>query len=244
MLQYAKPLLTAIVVFILVVLYSRFGPGLPVNVVSTQKTDLFSVSGEGKVTAIPDTAKVMVGATIERPNLKAAQEEANNAINRITAELVKIGIPKEDIKTVNYSINPTYDYTSSPPRSTGFTITINQEIVIKKLELTSQVIDTATSLGGNLVGGLEFTVNPQKKKELETEARKLAIEDAKEKAGQMADAAGISLGKVINIQETPSEFPRPVPLRAIPEGGEGGETQVQPGTSEIVSNITLTFETR
>lgn len=226
------------------VLYSRFGPGLPVNVISTQKTDLFTVNGEGKVTAIPDTARVMIGISIDRPNLKTAQEEANRITNTITDQLIKLGIDKKDIKTTNYSINPSYDYTSSPPRSSGFTINITQEITVKNLDLVNQAIDITTANGANIVGGLYFTVNDEKQKELEGEARTLAIKDAKEKAVQMADAAGITLGRVINIQEVPSDFPRPVPLRAVPEGGAGGETQVQPGTSEITSQIILTFETR
>ncbi|MBI4057797.1 SIMPL domain-containing protein, partial [Candidatus Microgenomates bacterium] len=104
-----RPLVTIAFIFLLTFLYARFGTGIPVNVISTQKTDLFTVNGTGEVTVIPDTAKVTIGITIDRPSLKSAQEEANRIINAITDQLVKIAIDKKDIKTTNYSINPSYD---------------------------------------------------------------------------------------------------------------------------------------
>lgn len=240
--SFLRPIVIVIVILLAVFAYARFGPGLPINVVSTQKLDLFSVSGEGKVTAIPDSAKVTVGITQSGQNLGEVQGQVNGVINKLTDDLVKLGIKRENIKTTNYNINPDYDYTSSPPTSRGFTVSASQEITVENLELLGQVIDTAVADGANIVGGVTFKVNEKKRKELMQEARKLAAQDAKEKANQLAEAAGITLGKVIDAQEQ-ENFGRPIPYALDAQAVERS-TQLEPGTSEIISTITLTFETR
>lgn len=239
-----QPIIIVLSIFVALALYSRFGPSIPFSMLFTQNGNLFTVSGEGKVTIIPDSAKINVGLTIDAQNIKTAHLAANQKINKLNDDLTKLGVKGENIKTTSYYITPDYDYSGTSTRAKGFTVSINQEVIVENLDLINQVIDTAVADGGNLVGGLSFDVNEKKRRELEDEARKIAITDAKNKAKSMASAAGVALGRVTNVAEAESFYPHPVPLIGLQTESTDQKTQVEPGTSEIVSHVTLTFETR
>ena len=63
-------------------------PGLPTNI---------TVDGEGKVTSVPNLATVSVGAVSEKTSVGAAQQENSQKINKLLAELKKLGIEDKDI---------------------------------------------------------------------------------------------------------------------------------------------------
>lgn len=232
--------------FVVLFLYTKFLGGIPFSVtsVTTTKADIFTVQGQGKVTSVPNLAQINLGITVTRPTVLSAQDEANRIINKITQDLKNLGIEEKNIRTVNYNVNPEYDYSGPRQRVTGYRVTASVEVKTKKLEKINEAVDVAAAAGANLVGGLGFTFDEEKQKELASQARKKAVEEAKEKAKDLASAAGIKLGRIVNVQEQ-ATFPweRPIPLaleRAAPPEG----TQVQPGESEVAVTITLSYEIR
>ena len=233
--------------FLLAALYFRFVGPIPISMTSivTTKTDLFTVQGEGKVTAVPDMATVNLGITVSRASVKEAQNEANRVMNKITEEIKKLGVQEKDIKTTSYNLNPNYDWSGGKQRITGYQITINLKVKVRDFDKINQVIDSATTNGANLVGGLQFSVDEPKLKELQAKAREEAIKEAKEKAEEIAKAGGMNLGKIVNIQEniiTPWE-PRPLMLEKA-AGGAGEPTQIEPGEQEIKISVTLSYEVK
>ena len=238
---------SVVVIGTAIYLLMRFGPGIPVSSVVTQKQEMFSVSGEGKVTAVPDTGIVSLGITINRPTVKAAQTEVNTKINSITNELKNSGIDPKDIKTENYSVYPEYDYLQGPGRISGYRVTTDIKVTVRQLEKLNEVIDKATAAGANTVSGIQLTVEENRQKELVHQAREEAVKEAKTKAESLASAAGITLGKIINVQENVPGAPVPFMMldSAAKEGrGGGSATDIQPGSTDIYSTVTLFYETR
>lgn len=233
-------------VFILAFLFLKFTPSLPISSVVTQKQDQFTVTGEGKVTVVPDTGIVSVGVNLTRTTVKSAQSEVNGIINKIIAELQKLNIESKDIKTENYSVYPEYDYTAGTPRVTGYRVSADLRITVRELDKLNQVIDSATSAGANTIGGITLTVDDKRAEDLRQQAREEAVKQAKSKAVSLSSAAGISLGKIINIQESSPVTPGPLLMAAdkVGRGGGGESTEIQPGSTDITSTITLTYETR
>lgn len=79
----------------------------------------------------------------------------------------------------------------------------------------------------------------------ENEAREKAVADAKKKAETAAKIAGFKLGRIINYSEGTADFPRPIPLRAIGTTEMASDiTQVEPGSTEIIITVTLSYEIR
>jgi uncharacterized protein YggE len=243
-----------IVFFITLFVYTKLAGPIPffINSVNTTKTDLFSASGEGKVTAVPDQATVDAGVTAQSATITDGQNKVNKVTNKIITDLKKLGLSDKDIKTTNYSVNPNYSNEVVPMAGpmmaggqqtiTGYTVTQNLEIKVKPIDKANKVVDTATADGANLVGGVNFTFSDSLSQSLEQQAVKLAVDEAKIKAQTLANAAGVSLGKIINVVES-SNQPRPLMAAGITDKtGQSAPTDITPGENSLTVGVTIYYE--
>ncbi len=264
--EFKTPIVIITLLFAAFFIYTKFVGPIPfyINSVSTTKTDLFTSNGEGSASAIPDTASVSLGITKQSTTVSDAQNKTNTATKKIIDNIKKLGIAEKDIKTTNYSVNPNYGSNIRPLQSNGaeiapmmypirddgnniigYTVTQNLEIKVKPIDKVNEVIDASTKSGANLVGGVNFTFSDGLRKSLENKARKEAVDNAKAKAKSLAGAAGVRLGKVVNVIEN-SNFPYyPMALKA--EAGQSGDqpapSNVTPGENEVIINVIIYYET-
>lgn len=215
----------------------------PLHVSTSVTTSELSVVGEGKVDVTPDTAHVNVGIQVSNtPTAEGAQEQISTINNKIIDAMSSLGIKKEDIKTSNYSVFP--GYSNDGRTISGYNGNATISIKIKKTELVSQVVTSATNAGANEIHGVSFSIDdPSKFRE---QARTKAIEDAKEQAEKLAKNLGIRLGKVVNIVEYQPSSPIPFEAKsmALDAYGGGGGPSIEPGTQTVTSTVTLYFEKR
>lgn len=238
-------LLVVIVLGLFYLFTSIFGP-VPFSItsVTTTKTDLFTVEGTGEATGIPDTAMVNLGVSKQAATVKEAQDEVNKIANKITIDLTNAGVKVKNIKTTNYSVSPEYDYTNDKQRPKDFIVSQSMEIKLQPIELANKAIDLATVDRANAVGSVSFILEDAEQKKLETKARKEAIDNAKEKAEETAKLAGIRLGKIVNIIETPLD--RPLPMYSAmktADSNESAPTQLSPGENTVRISVTLSYQT-
>lgn len=237
-----------IIFFILLFVYSKFGPSLPISVLTQTKGEPMMVSDTGKVAVIPDIAKVSLGIEKQGQTLKQVQSEVNTTSKKLTDSLKKLGVKDNDIKTTNYSVNPEYDYQSQPFRINGYRVSTNYEVKILDFELVNDVLTAATDAGANVIGNISFEVNEETKTKLTQEAREKAVKLAKSKAEGLAKAAGITLGKIINVTESQGiDYPRPVMYSKEIATGAADSSQVAnvtPGETEISVTVNLSYEIR
>jgi uncharacterized protein YggE len=226
------------------------GPSLAVNQVTTNKMSTFDVTGETKIDTIPDQAEISLGITVNETTVKAAQDKANSVINTINEQLGQMGIEKADIKTQNYSLYPNMDYQpGSGQRITGYSVNANLVITVSDFAKVNQAIDMATAAGANQIGGITFSLSDEKLAETEEQARREAINNAQEKAKELASLAGMRLGKIVNVYESPNPtdmtYARPMAVDAMFKEGSGGgaPTNVEPGSTSYSYTVTLSYET-
>lgn len=238
------PFITILLIFLCFFVYTKLAGTIPffVNSVSTAKTDIFTVNGVGEASAVPNTANISLGISNTGTNIVSVQSQTNTIINKITQDLKNLGIEEKNIKTTNYSIYPNYNYAEGKQTVNGYTVAANITTKITPIEKLNQAIDLATKNGANTIGGISFTVNDNDLEKLKSKARKQAIAKAKEKAKSIANEAGISLGKIINVSES-GDFSRPIPMYATQDMKTTEATQIQPGENSITINITLSYET-
>lgn len=242
-LRFAAPLFWIFSFFLLLFAYTKLVGPLPFSVtsVTTQKTTAFDVTGEGKASAKPDIATITAGIQVQAQTVKAAQDQINNVINKVSAALKQVGIDSKDIQTSNYNISPTYDYTGATQKITGYSANTNLQIKVRNLDNVNSVIDTATANGANQISGLSFDIEDKTK--VEDEARQKAVDEAKKKAQEAAKIAGFKLGRIINYSENPQNQPRPIFMSAAAAKPVGGTpTQVETGSSEVTIDVTLSYE--
>lgn len=214
----------------------------------------FSVSGEGKIVAVPDVAELSFGVLTEGDkNLADLQRQNTKKMNRVIDFLKEERIDQKDIKTQYYDISPRYQYFSCPPvllgsevrpcppsEIIGYSISQNVLVKVRDLNKTGDILSGVVEMGANTVSGPNFTIDDPV--ELENQAREEAIKEAKEKAKSIAKAGKFKLGKLVSIQEG---FASPYyPLSLEGRGGVTSAPSIEPGSQEIVVNVTLIYEIR
>jgi hypothetical protein len=262
-------LVSVVVFFILLFVYSKFGPSLPISLLSQSKGEPLVVQGTGTVAVVPDIAKLTVGIEETGTSLKSTQNSVNQKSQRLTEALKNLGIADKDIKTLYYNIYPetesvpvpmaepaaksgeaaTLIYPQPPTgtsRITRYRVSTTYQVTIRDFDKVNDAITAATGVGANIVSGVNFDVNEETKNKKLTEAREEAVKDAKQKAQSLASAAGVSLGKLLNISE--SSYPRPYPMMTEGRGAADSSVTVkpdiQPGESEFTVTVVLSYDIR
>ncbi len=208
----------------------------------------FRVTAEGKVTAVPDIATLRAGVYTAAKQTAAEAVKANTKkMNQIIQALKEIGIEKKDIKTINYRLNPVYDWTDKTGRRLkGYEVRQELLIKIRDLDKIGQVIQTATAHGANQIGNINFTIDDQA--ELKAKAVGRAIEKAKAKARRLAKESGLKLGKVINVIEGQSYVPTLRAAKLYAEQAIGStendlsKPTIEAGQQEVKVNVTVVYE--
>lgn len=201
----------------------------------------FDVSGEGKVVVVPDQASISMGVQESGSSLGQVQESVNKKMAGLSKSLKELGIEEKDIKTTGYNYYPDYQYRNN------YTAYANVQVIVRELENVSPALDLITTLGLDNVTGPTFGLSDELMDKATKEARGIAIEKARAKAEELAGLAGMRLGRIVNIAE--GNMGVPVPMYARAEvamdkaGGPTTPTPVEAGSSEVVVNVTLSYET-
>src|SRR3989344_4367891 len=207
-------------------------------------TNTVSFSGEGKVVAKPDIAKVSLSIVTDALTSKAAQDENSKKSKTVTDYLKNQNIDDKDIKTTGYNIYPQYKYPQygGQPTITGYQVNQSLEIKVRNLDSVSNILDGVVTAKKNQVNGLIFEIDAPDP--LKAEARAKAIADAKKKANELQSQVGISLGKIVNFSENTSGYPIPIyyDTKGMGMGGGGGGPSVPTGENEISVNVSITYQ--
>lgn len=197
------------------ILSASAGPALATErPLAEQPVPVIRVSGEGIAAVKPDLAVVTLGVVREATTVR----EALDAHNTVTAELGEamraFKIRAEDMQTSNFQIQPKYVYPTpkdtgeqDPPRIVGYTVSSQLVVRIRDMAAIGEILDKAVTLGVNSDGGIMLT-NDDPSAAI-AKARAAAMKDAVNRAKTLAEAAGVTLGPVLEISES---FDRPMPV--------------------------------
>ena len=201
-----------------------------------------SVSGEGIIKVIPDEVKITV--SIENTSKEASDaKKANDIVADKVLKLIKSkGIDLKDFQTQRMNLYQNYDYnTKKKNYVANQTISIHLKDLSKYDNLMMDLVDT----GINGIQGVEFMSS--KIKDLEKQARKNALLDAKSKAEDYVSVlTGQKLGKVLLISDnSQTNYPQPVFRGAMKtmamESDSFSKETLAIGEIEILSTVSVTF---
>lgn len=203
---------------------------------------VITVTGTGKVRGTPDIAVVTAGFTVGGVDVGDVQQDANRKMNALVDAVKKEGTAAEDIRTIEFTTSPTYAYEQGKaPRITGYEVRQQIEIRIRDLKNVDAVLGAAGRAGATNIAGLQFTIDEPEA--LRAEARAKAIAEARGKATAIADALGVTLGRAVAFTESGGLPPiPPIPFAYEGRGGGGDYPKVEEGTSEIMADVTVTYE--
>ena len=220
------------------------------NFKSSVPKNTISMSAEGKVSSVPDLATVTLGVLTNSATAKQAQADNTKKVNSVIEFVKKQGVDAKDIVTTQLNVYPQYNYQNGNNNVVGYsadqTVSVKVHGVDQSTEKLDAIVGGATDAGANMIQGVNLSFeNPDS---LRQQARKLAIDKAKQQAQELADQAGLKLGKVVSISQNSSSTPYPIPYAMESAkgglGGGGAPTDIQTGSQDIVESITLIFEVR
>ena len=174
------------------------------------------VTGQGSAELAPDMAVLQLTVTREAETARAALDANSTAMAQVIKSLRGQGLAERDIQTSNFSIQPRYVYPpqqaqgeNQPPRIVGYTVRNGLSVRVRDLAKLGGIMDQSVTLGVNEGGNILFT-NDDPSGAIE-QARTRAVQDAAARAKSLAAAAGVKLGKVLEISEQ-SYNPEPMPV--------------------------------
>ena len=179
---------------------------------SIQPETTVSISATGTVEREPDIAIMTAGVQTESKTAAQAVADNAKAMSSVFAAVEMAGIAKKDIQTSNFSLNPRYDYSSrgNPPRLAGYTASNQLSITVRDLDTLGETMDALVSAGSNQFNGLQFALDDPS--DAKDEARRAAMEQARERAKLYADAAGLKVKRIVTISESGGFNPGPMPM--------------------------------
>ena len=201
-----------------------------------------SVSGTGSVTVTPDIGVFEVGVEVTADTVALARSAAAEAMQRVRASITGNGVEERDIATRFFNIYPQYDYDNDGgPRITGYTVNNHIEVKVRDIDRLSDILDQAVTAGGDAirVGGISFRVDEPE--QYADEARRLAVEDARSRAQQLADLAGVTLGSARTISESSGGFAQRGFADAPAAFADDASSPVSPGESEVSVTVHIVY---
>lgn len=193
-----------------------------------------SVTGTGRVDAVPNEAEFSFGVTTKGQTAREALTANSAQMGAVIEALKAAGIAASDIKTQDVSVGTAYDGTG---KAGGYSARNSVAVRIRDLDRASTVLDAASRAGANEIYGPSLSRSDREG--FESEALKDAVANARQRAEALAEAAGVTLGEVTAITEAQ---PSGGPIWAAAErSASDAKAPIEPGTEEITAVVTMTF---
>lgn len=202
------------------------------------------VVGEGEAAVAPDMALLSLSVMREAKTAREALDANNAAMAAVIAAMKTGGVAERDLQTSNLQITPRYDYVNKPDgtqegKLAAYQVTSTLSVRVRDIARAGELLDTAVTRGVNQGGSVTFTNDDPSA--TVTEARKRAVVDALAKARTLAEAAGVGLGRVIEMSEL-SYAPLPMPIEARAFDAAPKSVPIETGENAYKVQVNVTFE--
>lgn len=201
-----------------------------------------STRGTGTATGTPDTLTVALGVQTQAAEAKAALDANAQRSAALIDTLKGKGVPSEDIQTSGLSVNPTYE--SGSGRINGYQVTNRVTATLHDLATAGTLIDAAAAAAGDAIRVEQTTFSISDDSELRAEARARAVRQAQDQAEQIAQAAGVDLGKVRSIVEVPPTSTEDQLMRSPMafDQAAANSVPIEAGSQQLTVNVQLTYD--
>lgn len=163
------------------------------------------VNSSEKVAVVPDIAEVVYSVRTKAKDAADCQQQNSVSVSQVVELLKSLGVAETSIQTSDYYMNPVYDYSSNTARLTGYEAIATLTVSNLPIDGLEEILAQSVLNGINTISSITYQAS--KYDESYQAALTSAVENAFQKAEVLAKAAGCSVGKVLNIQETSGYSP-------------------------------------
>lgn len=197
-----------------------------------------SVQGTGESAALPDKCNIDLRVWAVGPTVAESTAKMTTASRAVIDALAGGGA--DEVSTARFSIRTDHDNHGRP---TGFrsetSIRAATSLAGGSGEAASRLLGAAVAAGGDnlALDGMEFVHSDPT--EVEEQASRAAIADARARAEVMAEAAGVGLGVVLTIEQQAFHVPGPLRFKAM--AAEAMDIPVNPGARTATVEVRVTY---
>ena len=202
---------------------------------------MINVAGEGKIKVTPD--QVNISVSVESKGVKAADVKKENdiKIDEVIRFIKKMKVDVKDFQTQRVTLNDQYDYQK---KKHNYVATQTIVILLKDLSKYDELMEGIVDAGINNISNVDF--KSSKLEIYKSDARKLAMKDAKAKADDyIVVLVGQKVGKAFTITDnTQAYYPQPVYGMAMMKSADMEAAPRQTlavGEIEVVANVSVSF---
>lgn len=199
-----------------------------------------NVSGEGKVKVTPDQATIVVTVETKGNNAKDVKKLNDEKIDAVLKFIKKMNLAPADFKTQRVALNPQYDYEK---KKHNYNATQTIEILLRDLLKYDELMEGLINQGINRIDAVTF--QSSKLAQYQSEARKLAMKEAKIKAEDYVSVLGQKVGRAMTISDnSQTYYPQPVfaAMKSMESSDAGSSREtLAVGEINIVANVTVSF---
>lgn len=192
----------------------------------------------------PDIATVYAGVSTRAQTAVEAMQQNAKQMAAVVAKIKALGVAEDDIQTSGINLSPQYDYNQATQSQVfrGYVASNRVSVKLRKVDQAGKALDALVVAGANDIGGPDFSVDDDTA--YRAEARRNALERAKNQATEYARLSGYTGVRLLEINESVSGRQPPMPvLRAYNAvAAEAASTPVQPGLVGTVVNVTVKYE--
>ncbi len=201
-------------------------------------------TGDGTAKVKPDVAIITVGAVAQAATASDAQAQVAQRVDAILKRAKDLGIADKDTKNSGYNIQPQYTSRGADqaPRITGYQATQQISLTYHNVDGAGKALDALVQ-GDGAANTISIRLTLDDPKKAQADARQQAITDARSKADAMAKTAGVTLGKVIAINDLSASAPStPDFSKGFVPAAAPALSQIPTGDLDVVVRVQVQFE--
>lgn len=203
-------------------------------------------NGEGLVKRAPDRAWVSIAADSRARTAQEAQRLNTDAMTAVIERIKAAGITPDAIQTTGYNLQPEFDYVNGKQTLRGYVARNQLQVRVDALAKTGDVIAAAVATGATNVSGVRFDLKDREA--IEREALRVAVQDARQRATAAAAGAGVTIDRVVRVEEQREmiDGPRPMQMNMAMMRQEStpAAVPIEAGEIEVRARVTLTVAIR
>jgi len=251
----------AIIALVVVSVFAIARPTVIGNGTENSAQRTITVNGVGTVGTAPDEALLNLAVNNQALTADQAAKDNANAMSQVMTAILSLGITKDDVATVDYSLTPVYSQsdkcvtatgtppaqpqpfpcTTTTPQLIGYAVRNAIQVTVKDMNSIGKVLDSAAGAGANEIDGIGFSFTSSTYANLQKQALQKAVQDALGQAQTIAIGLGVRIIGIVSAN--PIYVYQPYINSKVSMVAGGTTTPIQTGTLQVTVNVQVVYET-
>ena len=200
------------------------------------------VKGSAEVSGAPDWVKISFDVSSKDFEYSRCMEQLAEQTERLREELKGVGLEKDNLKTYHFNINTDFERVKDRYVFKGYKAShkLRVEFAFEK-DYLNQVLRVLSHTQSQASFRISFEIKDPEP--LRQQAIAQAVKNSREKARVLAEAAGVELGEILQIDYSWSEvhFQSSLRLEEVPMPMEAPDYDFTPEDVDVSDSVTVIY---